>query len=568
MAEEIKANSPAPPSKKEEKPPPKDNWRESLETVVFVVVLVLMLKSFVAEAYVIPTGSMATTLYGYQLQVTCPQCGFEFPVNCSIERDPPPPQRDQVVACTCPNCIYHINFAEEKMRPGCRSGDMVLVAKCLYEAGLKKPERYDVVVFKNPQEPQKNFQPHNYIKRLVGKSGETLAIADGDVYVYPPPGGQAEPFVYPGRPLPDNLDRLWERDFMNENDPEAMKLFQDGKFQIQAKPPDKVLAMRRIVFNNDHQPADLTKAKFHPRWSPESIQGNPEQAAVQGWSGGDKNSFRHPAGEGDPSWLGYRHLMILRSKQERLPPPDEVQPQLITDILGYNSWEGARQDNPPATPHWVGDLILECKVDLDKADGPLTGMVVLELAKGVDRFQARWLLGTGECTLIRIEGAKEETLGTKPAVLKAGKSYLLRFANVDRRLTVWVDGDLPFGKGLDYPAPSELGPTKNDLQPASIGAQGAGCVVSRISLWRDLYYTDQPGPMGPGLITDWTNPKEWSNWKQVVRTFFVRPDHYLCLGDNSPASSDSRYWGLVPDRLMLGRALMVYWPFGRQGPIR
>jgi signal peptidase I len=42
---------------------------------------------------------------------------------------------------------------------------------------------------------------------------------------------------------------------------------------------------------------------------------------------------------------------------------------------------------------------------------------------------------------------------------------------------------------------------------------------------------------------------------------YVQPSHYLCLGDNSPESSDGRYWGLVPQRLLLGRALMVYYPF-------
>jgi signal peptidase I len=41
----------------------------------------------------------------------------------------------------------------------------------------------------------------------------------------------------------------------------------------------------------------------------------------------------------------------------------------------------------------------------------------------------------------------------------------------------------------------------------------------------------------------------------------VQPGHYLCLGDNSPESSDSRQWGAVPERLMLGRALAVYYPF-------
>ena len=61
----------------------KDGARELIETVVFVVVLVLMLKSFVAEAFVIPTGSMATTLWGYQAVVECPKCHYVFPVNAS-----------------------------------------------------------------------------------------------------------------------------------------------------------------------------------------------------------------------------------------------------------------------------------------------------------------------------------------------------------------------------------------------------------------------------------------------------------------------------------------------------
>jgi hypothetical protein len=53
-----------------------------------------------------------------------------------------------------------------------------------------------------------------------------------------------------------------------------------------------------------------------------------------------------------------------------------------------------------------------------------------------------------------------------------------------------------------------------------------------------------------------------------VATFYVQPGHFLCLGDNSPESSDGRAWGLVPQRLLLGRALLVYWPVNRAGRIR
>src|SRR5579883_88611 len=96
---------------------PTDSTREVIETIVFVVVLVLLLKSFVAEAFVIPTGSMATTLLGYQKDVTCPKCGFEFPVNCSSEVEEKPPRA--VVGAVCPNCRYQINFLNEHMDPAC-----------------------------------------------------------------------------------------------------------------------------------------------------------------------------------------------------------------------------------------------------------------------------------------------------------------------------------------------------------------------------------------------------------------------------------------------------------------
>lgn len=81
-----------------------DGTREVVETIVFVVVLVLLLKTFLAEAFVIPTGSMATTLWGYHKNVVCDQCQYPFQVNASdeVERKPP----EMVVEWTCPNCRF------------------------------------------------------------------------------------------------------------------------------------------------------------------------------------------------------------------------------------------------------------------------------------------------------------------------------------------------------------------------------------------------------------------------------------------------------------------------------
>ena len=69
-------------------------------------------------------------------------------------------------------------------------------------------------------------------------------------------------------------------------------------------------------------------------------------------------------------------------------------------------------------------------------------------------------------------------LETKPTKVRAGGKFNLRFANFDDRLTLWVDGATPFGDGVTYETDPEkhAAPTAEDLNPASIGVQGAGNV--------------------------------------------------------------------------------------------
>jgi len=43
----------------------------------------------------------------------------------------------------------------------------------------------------------------------------------------------------------------------------------------------------------------------------------------------------------------------------------------------------------------------------------------------------------------------------------------------------------------------------------------------------------------------------------------VPDDAFYVLGDNSQSSRDSRYWGFVPKRNLVGKAFLIYWPFSR-----
>ena len=49
------------------------------------------------------------------------------------------------------------------------------------------------------------------------------------------------------------------------------------------------------------------------------------------------------------------------------------------------------------------------------------------------------------------------------------------------------------------------------------------------------------------------------------RTITVPPGYYFMMGDNRGASDDSRFWGPVPRKWIIGGAIATYWPPDRIG---
>jgi len=94
-------------------------WRETIETVLWALVLALILRTFVVQAFWIPSGSMIPTL---------------------------------------------------------EVGDRVLVAKFWYT--FSEPKRGQLFVFKYPVDPKRDF-----VKRIIGLPGDTLEIRGGIVYI-------------------------------------------------------------------------------------------------------------------------------------------------------------------------------------------------------------------------------------------------------------------------------------------------------------------------------------------------------------------------------------------------
>jgi signal peptidase I len=95
--------------------------------------------------------------------------------------------------------------------------------------------------------------------------------------------------------------------------------------------------------------------------------------------------------------------------------------------------------------------------------------------------------------------------------------------------------------------------------------------VAKLRVLRDTYFTASDFRPNEADAPDagFANPGMWGPLgRRKVLTMYVQPGHYLVLGDNSPESADSRMSGAVPDRLLLGKAAFVYYPWRRAGRLR
>ena len=60
----------------------------------------------------------------------------------------------------------------------------------------------------------------------------------------------------------------------------------------------------------------------------------------------------------------------------------------------------------------------------------------------------------------------------------------------------------------------------------------------------------------------------YGQYGQVGQKVLIPEDSYYVLGDNSGSSKDSRYWGFVTKKDIIGKAFKVYWPINRSGVIK
>jgi signal peptidase I len=523
--------------------------RETIESVAIAFILAFLFRTFEAEAFVIPTGSMAPTLMGRHKDVNCKICGFPYQVSASeeVSREGQPKEyNDQIASCTCPMCRYTMEIDGRNPVPS-YSGDRIIVNKFSYQ--FDDPKRWDVIVFYYPEGAH-----DNYIKRLAGLPNETLRIRFGDVWI-----------------------RNDKKDAAGNDGGE--------EFHIARKPPDKLLAMLQPVFDNDYMPA-MAKSGCPVRW-----RSDPAASGAAGaWTSDDNVSYSSDGAAPGEAWLRYSHLVPWftdwttdAAGKPFVQDGITIKQHLITDFTAYDTGQTVAdtRNNPAPHPyifglHWVGDLAVSATAELENN----SGQVVLELVKGGRKFQCRLDAATGKAAL-SIEG--DDMKSFHPAAdtkFRGPGKYNLMFSNCDRELLLWInDSVVKFDPPAQYGDLNNSHPTPSDLTPVGVASQGAKLKLSHLKVFRDIYYIAVDKKMGalmdyislPKLIYQgrvdqfFSDPSQWSeldesNLRQAE--FTIKEDQYFALGDNSAKSQDSRLWSApqIDRDLLKGKALFIYWP--------
>lgn len=571
-------------------------YRETVEAFVVAFVLALLFRAFIAEAFVIPTGSMAPTLMGAHKDIFCEQCSQRFQIGASKERRGPH-QDETVVGGVCPNCRYLNNLDLAGNSDDVTfNGDRILVSKFAY--ALADPERWDVIVFKFPGNPKQN-----YIKRLVGLPNETLSLYRGDVYAEPNDGSAPETIV--------------------------------------RKPADKLLSMRHHVYDTDHQSELLIKSGYPSRIQP--WQENTSTPPTDSWKiERDSDGLVASVETKDDSethWIRYFHRWptaqqwSTASDGGTLDAVDPYSSRLVTDFYAYDCYvlvgstrvyvdrpSNARmsgsvefkptyQSGGPLSQfdsmarfgdsgiaddglHWVGDLIVESDVTVSTDCKEL----VLELIEAGIQYQCHLDLETGIAKLAIMDGDQQLPFSSGETVIgeteaRAGDSFSVRFSNCDDQLLLWIDDEL-----IQFDAPATFdalvfrpgdenvpqykdGAHPLDTAPVGIAIRGGQAMINRIAIDRDKYYiatgpNTRAGINGyrpdvlaeiagqrmsmPDVQAIMARPDLWQQypvWNALRKVSFpLAEDQFFPMGDNSPESLDARCWAgsklgpRLPDR--------------------
>jgi signal peptidase I len=247
--------------------------------------------------------------------------------------------------------------------------------------------------------------------------------------------------------------------------------------------------------------------------------------------------------------------------------PDDIHAMYYDTRLGNNfgaencSYNSSRRYK---WPPYCSDLKVRFYANFSESKG----VVGIGLSKYGRRYKAQ-VDPAGTMTIAQSDNGNEwtELAGMKTDGPVLNKPTLVSFVNVDHELTFqFGDNKLNYDLGRE---PEAAGSVNGNSEP-EVRIFGSGTLqLSHVAIFRDIYYTTPQQQLGEPCFASTGSP------------FKLGPGEFFVLGDNSPASHDSRLWsnmgigidgkaeyrpGIVPHDYLVGKAVFVYWPSGYEFP--
>jgi len=483
-----------------------------IASFVDLFVWLLVLKSFFLPLFIIPTGSMAETLAGAHATRTCPNCGYEYMIGPERTVDQWGRQHEGIARIIqCPNCRlqeYTTSARPDGVPLRLKAGDRIVVLGWPYDIGGRLgPRRWDVAVFKNPNEPD-----INYIKRLIGLPGETIEIIDGDIFV---------------------------------------KGKHDDLARVACKTPQAQRSLWFSYYDHDYPPRDGAVDRigrgrwpeYRPRWVALADQA--------GWVGLETRSPRFDG-------LGRSREQIQFVNQAG----DHTQPGRILDVYGYNAFRAAYED--------VTDVRLSADVIVEAGEGYVElsiskyddffyarlhadGRLTLERENPKTGQRDKW-------------GETRVALGSRPLRFSLGHADYRVAVEIDGQVLL---ENSPEQYGVT-PEKARRRSQLAIPPTVRIGAEGVRASFAHLLIERDVYYTSgnlralgtEPGTATQGHPITLKDDAYFMLGDNSPNSQDSRAWGANELGPHlRTAYAEGAYdIGTVPADQMIGRAFLVYWP--------
>ncbi|MGH7136976.1 MAG: S26 family signal peptidase, partial [Pirellulales bacterium] len=276
---------------------------------------------------------------------------------------------------------------------------------------------------------------------------------------------------------------------------------------VQRKNMAQLRAMAVLVHDSRYEPASVPS-----RWLPEAADSGWRQAGSR-----FRRIARNNSRNETIDWLTYHH----RRRDTDASNIDDERP--IADDCGYN------QTKPVIESHVVRDLMLRCRIRTDNS--PAVSWLITD---GVAQFVVGLDFSSHKASVVqdgRPVGEGDWPSGT-------AESVLCELALCDQQVLLAIDKREVLS--LPYERPDL--PFHPTSRPVAVGTRDPGLEIWDLVVWRDVYYSSIG--RGNGSIQD-----------------RLGKDEYFVLGDNSPASLDSRSWSPsgVAAAHLIGKPILA-WP--------